>query len=75
MFFPVSVNGRRLGILILGIINCGALPLSIVVLLLTVFVLLGALKLGPKLMPAPMLFSMSKFATWSNVPSPSPLLR
>lgn len=29
---PVSVNGRRLGILMLGIISCGALPLSIIML-------------------------------------------
>jgi hypothetical protein len=29
MALPVSVKGRRLGILILGMISCGALPLSI----------------------------------------------
>lgn len=28
MFFPLSVNGRRLGILMLGMTSCGALPLS-----------------------------------------------
>lgn len=28
---PVSVNGRRLGILMLGMMSCGALPLSIIV--------------------------------------------
>ena len=31
MFFPRSVNGRRLGILMLGMTSCGALPLSIIV--------------------------------------------
>lgn len=29
IFFPLSVNGLLLGILILGITSCGALPLSI----------------------------------------------
>ena len=30
IFLPFSVKGRLLGILILGITNCGALPLSII---------------------------------------------
>jgi hypothetical protein len=30
-FFPRSVKGRRLGILMLGMTSCGALPLSIIV--------------------------------------------
>ncbi len=36
MALPVSVKGRRLGILMLGMISCGALPLSIIMLLLAV---------------------------------------